>query len=155
MFTLHEVYGILIIYNGVISLSILILNFYMASKNSFLEVDVFYKNSSLPKIALGDKIRITTYLDLPKESLADERKEKKRIQTFEGIVISKHLARENVNSTLTVRKIFQRGGMEKVFLINSPWTKNFEILGRSVVRKSKLYFLRKRTGKSARLRHRL
>ena len=51
--------------------------------------------------------------------------------------------------------MFQGGGTEKVFVLNSPWVKSIEILGNSIIRRSKLYYLRERTGKSARLKRRL
>jgi large subunit ribosomal protein L19 len=51
--------------------------------------------------------------------------------------------------------MFQGGGTEKVFLLNSPWIKDIEIISSSVIRRSKLYYLRERTGKSARLKRRL
>ena len=60
-----------------------------------------------------------------------------------------------MDATITVRKIFQGGGAEKVFLLNSPWIKSIEILSSSVIRRSKLYYLRDRTGKSARLKRKL
>ena len=116
-------------------------------QNSSINLDVFYKNKNLPAISLGDKVKVTIYLELP----SDEDK-KERIQAFEGIVISKHLASTKIDSTITVRKMFQGGGTEKVFLLNSPWIKSIEVLSSSVVRRSKLYFLRERTGKSARIK---
>ena len=126
-----------------------------ALKNSPINLDVFYKKSDLPKVSLGDKIKVTIYLELPKEVAEGEKKGKERIQVFEGIVISKHLSSTKIDSTITVRKMFQGGGTEKVFVLNSPWIKNIEVLGSSIVRKSKLYYLRGRTGKSARLKRRL
>ena len=51
--------------------------------------------------------------------------------------------------------MFQGGGTEKVFVLNSPWIKSIEVLSQSKVRRSKLYYLRERTGKSARLKRRL
>lgn len=84
-----------------------------------------------------------------------KKKEKERIQAFEGIVISKHLASTKIDSTITVRKMFQGGATEKVFLLNSPWIKSIEVLSSSIVRRSKLYYLRERTGKSARLKRRM
>ena len=51
--------------------------------------------------------------------------------------------------------MFQGGATEKVFVLNSPWVKNIEVLSSSIVKRSKLYYLRKRTGKSARLKRRL
>lgn len=124
-------------------------------QNSSLDLDIFYKKTDLPKISLGDKVKVTIYLELPKEVAEGEKKEKERIQAFEGVVISKHLSSQKVDSTITVRKMFPGGGTEKVFMLNSPWIKSIDVLGRSVVRRSKLYYLRKRTGKSARLKRRL
>jgi large subunit ribosomal protein L19 len=85
----------------------------------------------------------------------EKKKDKERIQAFEGVVIAKHLSSGKIDSTITVRKMFQGGGTEKVFLLNSPWIKSIEVLGRSKVRRAKLYYLRERTGKSARLKRRI
>ena len=126
-----------------------------ALQNSSIDLDIFYKKSDLPKISLGDKVKVTIYLELPKEVAEGEKKEKERIQAFEGIVISKHLSSTKIDSTITVRKMFQNGGTEKVFLLNSPWIKDIEVISSSIVRRSKLYYLRERTGKSARLKRRI
>jgi large subunit ribosomal protein L19 len=126
-----------------------------ALQNISLDLDIFYKKPDIPKISLGDKVKVVIYLELPREVEEGAKKEKERIQAFEGIVISKHLASTKIDSTITVRKMFQGGGTEKVFLLNSPWIKNIEILSNSIVRRSKLYYLRERTGKSARLKRRL
>ena len=124
--------------------------------NISLDLDIFYKKQGIPKISLGDKVKIVIYLELPKEVVAEgQKKEKERIQAFEGIVISKHLNSAKIDSTITVRKMFQGGASEKVFLLNSPWIKSIEILSNSIVKRSKLYYLRERTGKSARLKRRL
>jgi len=124
-------------------------------QNSSLDLNIFYKNPNIPKIALGDKVKVVIYLELPKEQEEGAKKGKERIQSFEGVVISKHLASEKIDSTITVRKMFQGGGTEKVFLLNSPWIKSIEVISSSIVRRSKLYYLRDRTGKSARLKRRL
>jgi large subunit ribosomal protein L19 len=126
-----------------------------ALKNIDLDLNIFYKKDDLPLISLGDKVRVVIYLELPKEVGEGEKKEKERIQAFEGVVISKHLSSTKIDSTITVRKMFQGGGTEKVFVLNSPWVKSIEVLGSSIVRRSKLYYLRDRTGKSARLKSRL
>jgi len=124
-------------------------------QNIALDLDVFYKKSNIPNISLGDKVKVVIYLELPKEIAEGEKKEKERIQAFEGIVISKHLAHTKIDSTITVRKMFQGGGTEKVFLLNSPWIKSIDVLSNSIVKRAKLYYLRERTGKSARLKRRL
>jgi large subunit ribosomal protein L19 len=126
-----------------------------ALQNISLDLDVFYKNNHVPEISLGDKVKVVIYLELPKKVEEGEKKEKERIQSFEGVVISKHLSSTKIDSTITVRKMFQGGGTEKVFVLNSPWIKSIEVLGSSIVRRSKLYYLRERTGKSARLKRRL
>ncbi len=120
-----------------------------------VELDCFYKKTELPEISKEDKVKVTIYLELPKETVEDGKKDKERIQSFEGVVIAKHLSNTKTNATITVRKMFQGGGTEKVFVLNSPWIKSIEVLGNSVVKRAKLYYLRSRTGKSARLKRRL
>ena len=101
-----------------------------ALKNIDLNLDdIFYKKKDLPKVSLGDKVRVVIYLELPKEVGEGEKKDKERIQAFEGVVISQHLSPEKIDSTITVRKMFQGGGTEKVFVLNSPWIKSIEVLG--------------------------
>ena len=126
-----------------------------ALQNLSLDLDIFYKKPNIPKISLGDKVAVVIYLELPKDTEEGGKKEKERIQTFEGTVISKHLASTKIDSTITVRKMFQGGGTEKVFLLNSPWIKSIDVLSSSIVKRSKLYYLRERTGKSARLKRRI
>ena len=124
-------------------------------EDKLIDLDLFYKKENLPTISVGDKVRVVIYLELPKKVAEDEKKEKERIQAFEGVVISRHLSNKQIEATITVRKMFQGGGIEKVFVLNSPWVKSIEVLGSSIVRRSKLYYLRERTGKSARLKRRL
>ena len=124
-------------------------------KNNALDLDIFYKKDSLPRVALGDKIRVIIYLELPKDVEEGEKKEKERIQAYEGVIISKHLNTKLADSTITVRKMFQGGGIEKVFIVNSPWIKSIKIISKSKIRRGKLYYLRQRTGKSARLKRKI
>ena len=122
--------------------------------NLDIDLDVFYKKSDLPVISLGDTIRVTIYLELPKEVAEGEKKEKERIQVYEGVIISEHKTSSQIDSTITVRKMFQGGGIEKVFVLNSPWIKKIDVVRRSKVKRGKLYYLRDRKGKSARLKTR-
>lgn len=122
--------------------------------NLNIDLDVFYKKPEIPKITIGDTVKVTLYLELPKKAEEGEKKEKERIQVYEGVVISKHLDSTKIDSTITVRKMFQGGGIEKVFILNSPWIKTIEVLRRAKVKRAKLYYLRERTGKSARLKTR-
>jgi large subunit ribosomal protein L19 len=122
--------------------------------NLDVDLSVFYKKENLPKISLGDTVKVTIYLELPQRVKEGEKKEKERIQVYEGVVISKHRNSAQIDSTITVRKMFQGGGIEKVFVLNSPWIKEIQVMRRAKVKRAKLYYLRKRTGKSARLKTR-
>lgn len=82
-----------------------------------------------------------------------EKGKKARTQMFEGTVIAARPVKGGGGDVMyTVRKNFKRTSAEKVFCLSSPLVKSFDVLRRSKVRRSKLYFLRGRTGKAARLR---
>jgi large subunit ribosomal protein L19 len=112
--------------------------------------DFFYKKATVPLLKIGDTVKVAIYLELPK--IDESGKEKERVQIYEGVIISKHSNENPVNATITVRKMFQGGGIEKVFLTHSPWIKDFTVLSSAKVRRGKLYYLRERMGKSARLK---
>jgi large subunit ribosomal protein L19 len=76
--------------------------------------------------------------------------EKNRVQNYSGVVISKK--NTGLNKMITVRKTMQGIGIERCFLVNSPKITNIEIKNSSYVRRSKLYFLRKLSGKTTRLK---
>jgi large subunit ribosomal protein L19 len=97
---------------------------------------------NLPQFKVGQTVRIHQRI---KEG------EKERIQVFEGIIIKKNNG-TGVNGTITVRKVVDGIGVERVFAIHSPLIAKVEITKQAKVRRSKLYFLRDRTGKAARLR---
>jgi len=123
-------------------------------RNIDLDLPVFYKKENLPSLKLGDTVKVTIFLELPKKVEEGEKKDKERIQVYEGVIISKHMNSSQIDSTITVRKMFQGGGIEKVFVLNSPWIKEIQVLRRAKVKRAKLYYLRQRTGKSARLKTR-
>ena len=75
--------------------------------------------------------------------------ERKRVQAYEGVVIAK--SNRGLNSSFTVRKISHGEGVERVFQTYSPALGNITVKRRGNVRRAKLYFLRERTGKSARI----
>ncbi|RUM37503.1 MAG: 50S ribosomal protein L19 [Desulfobulbus sp.] len=77
---------------------------------------------------------------------------KERIQIFEGVVIKRK--RGNMNATFTVRKISHGVGVEKTFALHSPRIETIEVVTRGRVRRSRLYYLRDRRGKAARIRER-
>lgn len=78
---------------------------------------------------------------------------KKRTQSFEGIVIA--IKKRGLNSSFSVRKISNGYGVERVFQTHSPIIENIIVKRLGTVRKSKLYYLRKLTGKAARIKERL
>lgn len=122
--------------------------------NLNIDLEIGYKKENLPVLNVGDNVKVTIYLELPKVGAEGEKKEKERIQMYEGIIISKHKSSTQIDSTITVRKMFQGGGIEKVFVLNSPWIKTIQVLNRSKVKRAKLYYIRERTGKAARLKKR-
>ncbi len=99
--------------------------------------------TELPTICIGDTVKI---------GLIIQEGNKQRIQPYEGTIIAQH--RAGISTTITVRRIFQNIGVERVFAIHSPLIENIEIIRRAKVRKAKLYYLRSRIGKSTRLKER-
>ena len=100
-----------------------------------------YVNSNVPKILVGDTVKIGV-------SITEGNKE--RIQFAQGVVIAKSNA--GLNTTITVRKVMQGIGVERVYLVNSPKLKTIEVLRSSKIRRAKLYYLRDRSGKATRLK---
>lgn len=98
------------------------------------------KKEDLPVISVGDTVRVGVYI---------QEGNKQRVQPYEGTVISQHKA--GLNTTITVRKIFQGVGVERVFGIYSPSLQSIQLLRRAKVRRAKLYYLRNRVGKGTRL----
>ena len=102
-----------------------------------------------------------TQKEMPQNNPGDTVKEferiiegnKERIQAFEGTVIKKHGS--GINKTVTVRKVFQGIGVERVFAIYSPRIEKIQVLRKGDVRRSKLYYLRERSGKATRIREKM
>ena len=97
-------------------------------------------DNKLPKFSSGDTIKV---------HLKVKEGEKERIQVFEGVCISKKNA--GLNSSFTVRKISYGEGIERILPLFSPQINKIEVVKVGSVRRSKLYYLRKRSGKSARI----
>ncbi|MBW1710116.1 MAG: 50S ribosomal protein L19 [Deltaproteobacteria bacterium] len=76
--------------------------------------------------------------------------EKQRVQVFKGVVIRKRQGK--TGATFTVRKVSYGIGVERIFPSNSPLLEKIEVLSQARVRRSRLYYLRKRRGKAARLK---
>ncbi len=100
--------------------------------------------SEQPQIGVGSAVRVHVKI---KEGA------KERIQVFEGTVIAKKHG--GVGETFTVRRISYGVGVEKVFPVNSPNVVKVETVRRGKVRRAKLYYLRDRVGKAAKVREKL
>jgi len=79
--------------------------------------------------------------------------ERERLQAFEGVVIARR--NRGLNSAFTVRKISHGEGVERVFQTYSPAVADIKVLRRGDVRRAKLYYLRQRSGKSARIKEKI
>ncbi|HSM24410.1 MAG TPA: 50S ribosomal protein L19 [Anaerolineaceae bacterium] len=100
------------------------------------------ENPNVPELRTGDVVNVHVKI---KEG------NRERVQVFKGTVIYKH--NNGSTSTFTVRRVASNGiGVERTFLTRSPRIAKVEVERHSKVRRAKLYFLRKRTGKSARLK---
>jgi large subunit ribosomal protein L19 len=97
----------------------------------------------LPTIHVGDTVKVGV-------KIVEGGKE--RVQPYEGVVIA--MRNGGINETITVRRIFQGIGVERVFLLHSPRIANIKIVRRGRVRRAKLFYLRGRSGKATRIKQR-
>jgi large subunit ribosomal protein L19 len=104
-------------------------------------VEKKYMNREIPEFRPGDTVAV---------NLRIQEGDKFRIQIFEGVVIS--IKRRGLQSTFTVRKVTSGYGVERVFPLYSPMIEGIVLKKRGRVRRAKLYYLRERKGKSARIR---
>jgi large subunit ribosomal protein L19 len=104
-------------------------------------VDNSHLRADLPSFRPGDTVRVHVKI---------QEGDKYRIQIFEGVVLSRK--RNGISSTFTVRKISSGHGIERIFPLHSPIIQKIEVVRRGKVRRARLYFLRKRRGKAARLK---
>ena len=111
----------------------------------------------VPEFAPGDTVRVMVkVVEMAEADPRDKRKAKTaepkttvRLQAYEGVVIAR--SGSGLNESFTVRKISYGEGVERVFPIYSPYIAGIEVLRRGKVRRAKLYYLRGRRGKSARI----
>ena len=103
-----------------------------------------YMKPELPELNVGDTVRVHVKI---KEG------SRERIQVFEGIVIAKKHG--GLEETFTVRRLAYGVGVEKVFPVHSPLIEKVETVRSGYVRRAKLYYLRGRVGKAAKIREKL
>jgi len=99
--------------------------------------------SDLPEIYVGDTVRVGVRI---------REGNKERVQPYEGVVIAKRHG--GLNETITVRRIFQGVGVERVFMLHSPQVASVKVERRGKVRRAKLFYLRDRVGKATRVKQR-
>ncbi|MFS8804652.1 50S ribosomal protein L19 [Synechococcus sp. R55.6] len=104
-------------------------------------IEAAQMKSDLPEIRVGDQVRVGVRI---------QEGGKERVQAFEGTVIA--MRHSGINRTITVRKVFQGIGVERVFLIHSPRIESIQVLRRGKVRRAKLFYLRDRVGKATRIK---
>jgi large subunit ribosomal protein L19 len=99
--------------------------------------------SELPDIYVGDTVKVGVRI---------REGSKERVQPYEGVVIAKRHG--GLNATITVRRIFQGIGVERVFMLHSPQVASVKVERRGKVRRAKLFYLRDRVGKATRVKQR-
>ncbi len=107
------------------------------------KVEQKYMDREMSEFRSGDTVRVNVKI---------REGDKSRIQVFEGVVIA--IKRNGLSSTFTVRKVSVGYGVERIFPLYSPTIQTIEVVKRGRVRRAKLYYLRERKGKAARIKER-
>ena len=108
------------------------------------ELEAEQMGREVPDFSPGDTIVV---------QVRDREGSRERLQAYEGVVIAKR--NRGLNSSFTVRKVSHGEGVERVFQTYSPAIGSIEVKRRGDVRRAKLYYLRKRSGKSARIKEKI
>ena len=115
----------------------------LSGSNLIREFENTQLKKELPEIYVGDTVKVGV-------KITEGNKE--RVQPYEGVVIAKRHG--GINQTITVRRIFQGIGVERVFMLHSPQVASLKVERRGKVRRAKLFYLRDRVGKATRVKQR-
>ena len=115
----------------------------LSATNLIKEFENEQLKKELPEIYVGDTVKVGV-------KITEGNKE--RVQPYEGVVIAKRHG--GINQTITVRRIFQGIGVERVFMLHSPQVASLKVERRGKVRRAKLFYLRDRVGKATRVKQR-
>ena len=115
----------------------------LSPSNLIEEFETEQLKKQLPEIYVGDTVKVGV-------KITEGNKE--RVQPYEGVVIAKRHG--GLNQTITVRRIFQGIGVERVFMLHSPQVASLKVERRGKVRRAKLFYLRDRVGKATRVKQR-
>jgi large subunit ribosomal protein L19 len=111
------------------------------TQKTITNLESSFLKKNLPDLKIGDTVKVGV-------KIIEGNKE--RVQFYEGIILAKK--NSSINTTITVRKVLQGIGIERVFLIHSPKIDSVTVMRSSKVRRSKLYYLRNLKGKASRLK---
>ena len=115
--------------------------FKLDTQKTIKNVENTFLKKELPVLKIGDSVKIGV-------KIIEGNKE--RVQFYEGTIIAKK--NSSINTTITVRKVLQGIGVERIFLIHSPKIDSINVLKSAKVRRAKLYYLRNLQGKATRLK---
>ena len=115
----------------------------LSASNLIKEFENDQLKKELPEIYVGDTVKVGVRIT---------EGNKERVQPYEGVVIAKRHG--GINQTITVRRIFQGIGVERVFMLHSPQVASLKVERRGKVRRAKLFYLRDRVGKATRVKQR-
>ena len=115
----------------------------ISSGNLLHEFEKSQLKKELPEIYVGDTVKVGV-------KITEGNKE--RVQPYEGVVIAKRHG--GLNQTITVRRIFQGIGVERIFMLHSPQVASLKVERRGKVKRAKLFYLRDRVGKATRVKQR-
>ncbi len=116
------------------------------------EIEKPFLSETPPVFEVGDTVDVGVTITETIEKRG-KLEEKERVQVFNGVVIAR--GGRGINETFTVRRIVASEGVERVFPVHSPRLSYVNIVRRARVRRAKLYYLRERSGRAARLRERI
>ncbi|ABX08407.1 50S ribosomal protein L19 [Prochlorococcus marinus] len=113
------------------------------TKDLIKEFELSQQKDKVPEVYVGDTVKVGVRIS---------EGNKERVQPYEGVVIAKRHG--GINQTITVRRIFQGVGVERVFMVHSPQVASIKVERRGKVRRAKLFYLRERVGKATRVKQR-
>jgi large subunit ribosomal protein L19 len=118
------------------------------------QMDALLAKKAVPAFQTGDTLKVNVkVVEVTYDEKAKANKTRERLQAYEGVCIARF--GQGLQESFTVRKISYGEGVERVFPVHSPLVDSIEVVRKGKVRRAKLYYLRGRTGKKARIAERV
>lgn len=114
------------------------------SQQLIRDIEQAFLKTDLPDLRPGDTVKVMVRI---------REGNKERLQGYEGVII--RLSGSGLSATVTVRRVFQGVGVERVFLLHSPMVESIKVSRRGRVRRARIYYMRQRSGKAARIREKI